>query len=199
MAFLEQMLTQQQGTRAPGEPRPPAISGAPPRPSMPAQTVNPPGIAQAPVGRPPAPPSNAGPLPNIQPGGITPGGFGPTPFVGEKSKPAGSPPKSKSEVWPDLTGPAQPMMLQLGRVPSPAERASMGGFQVMTPYGEVLQDGSLVPSAEGAARYQQAMVAARQAFGPHPWSNDPMAPPPPARIGGSMFNPLSGAWSRHQG
>lgn len=218
MAFLEQMKRQV------GEPRQPEVPGAPPRPSMPAQNVNPPAPATGIVGR----PSLSGPtfatgfaggtgqpLP-IQPGAASApqrpsmpatgsaGGMGPT---GGMKAAGGGTSGAKSELWPNISagpGEATPTavkpVFQIGHVPTATELATMpDGFQIMTPYGEVQKDGSLIPSPEGAVKYQQAIVQARKQFGPHPWADDPQAPPPPVRLGRSMINPFTGQWTQAKG
>lgn len=206
-----------------GEPQQPAVPGASPRPSMPAQVVNPPAAAARPIGRPsstfaggvgPSLPVSPGAAASTQPGGSTgakgehwpdltggikPGGFSPSGTVQAKRPPmpTGGPGVSMTQAPGEQVGTAAQPVFQIGHVPSPAELTTLPpGFRVMTPYGEVFPDGKLVPSPEGAVKYQQAVVAARAKFGPHPWANDPQAPPPPVRLGGAMINPFTGQWSR---
>lgn len=188
MAFFEHI----QG-RQPGEPRPPAVPGGSQRPSMPAPIMNPPAVNSAPAGRPPMPPA----LPNITPGGFSPGGM----VMPKGGGSFGAPNQgSKGEIWPDLRGGGmQEQVMQLGHLPTPQERASMPGFRLMTPYGEVRPDGSVVPSPQGAQQYQQAIVKAQKDFGSYPLSDMPGVPPPPIRLGGSWINPFSGTWGRAGG
>ena len=81
------------------------------------------------------------------------------------------------------------------RVPSMAELQDVPpGVKIRTPYGEVGRDGSLSLSPEGEVKYKEAVVARRKQFGPHPFADDPNAPPTPARLGRHMFNPFSGQW-----
>ena len=83
----------------------------------------------------------------------------------------------------------------MDRVPTSYELASLPpGTTVTTPYGSIGADGKLVPNAQTQARYQQAIVQRRKQFGPHPFANDPNAPPAPVELGKPSFNPFTGQW-----
>jgi hypothetical protein len=70
------------------------------------------------------------------------------------------------------------------------------GTNIMTPYGPMDRSGNIQFTPEGEVKYKEAVVKRRKDFGPHPWAGDPNAPQPPARMGGWMLNPFTGAWRR---
>lgn len=191
--------------RQPGQPRMPEAPGLPATPGQPAAFPVPPAPAAGPVGRPEAPPGAAftgqsapRPLP-LAPGGTQAGVVAPAMPGGQTQPQQTGTPAGPPVGGAAATQPVQPTF-QFDRIPSAEERAMLGaGSKIITPYGEVTSDGKLIPSPEGAALFQQAVVHARSKFGLHPWTNDPNAPPPPARVGGHMFNPFNGQWTRFMG
>lgn len=205
MAFLENL-----SARQPGQPRQPEVPGAAPRPSVPNTSVTPPAAATSgPIGRPPSnqPPfagrasaslplsQAAGPAAPSMPSaaGTSPQkpsmpqqqAVAPTPGV------APTPPPQ-----PQIGTPGPAPTLQLDRVPSRSELMGMPpGTQVQTPYGTMDSTGKLNLSPEGQAKYKEAVVQRRKAFGPHPFANMPGAPEMPINLGKPAFNPFSGRWS----
>lgn len=176
-------------TQRPSSPSPSQVRGAPPMPARSNTFVNPPAAATAPVGRPPSPPSPS------------PGGAGRTlPTTGVASPAAPSPSagsargRTAAPQAEQAPGVGMPVF-QLDHMPTRSELATLPeGMQISTPYGQVTRDGQLLPSPEGAQLYQQAVVRARQDFGPHPFAGDPNAPPPPIRLGRAWINPFTGRW-----
>jgi hypothetical protein len=194
--------------RQPGQPVPSQVGGAPMRPSMPNTFANPPAPASSPVGRPAATPSFAGgpglPLPLSRPTSPPARPGMPVPPVPAYKQRAVEPRVGpRAGVRPDdwETQPPHiavtPPVYQLDHVPSSSELAGLPpGANIQTPYGSVDHTGKLTLSAEGQAKYQQAVVQRRKSYGPHPWAGDPAAPPPPITLGKPSFNPFSGQWSR---
>ena len=196
MAFLEDTLRQT------GQPRAPAVPGAGLSPGQPAKVMNLPAVASSPVGRPsntaPSLPGGAGaalPLSKARPTLPT----SPAGRPARPSLPAGSfkSPLTGRQVLTPTAVPAPVPTLQLGRIPSRSEMMDMPpGAKIMTPYGEMGQDGTVTATPESQQAYQQAVVKKQKDFGPHPFAGDPNAPQPPARLGKPAFNPFSGTWSR---
>lgn len=207
MAFFEDLMARTAGGG--GMPQQPEVAGGPPVPGQKQPFPNPPAAASGPAGRPsslPSPfPGGAGaPLP------LSPGAAGPAAGSGSAQgfrppMPGQREPKSERERGQQTFGAApgmglpapQPAVFQMDRVPTPEEMAEMPqGVSIQTPFGTMTKEGGLVLSPEGAMKYQQAIVAGRKKFGPHPWADDPTAPAPPVRLGGAMINPFTGQWSR---
>lgn len=184
-------------SRTAGQPRQPSVAGAPPTPSMPNTTVTSPAPASAPIGRPQTPSfSGAGgaALP-VASGAARP----PLPGAQIRTAPPvqaqGGRSGNQQGAEQQQAQPVQPTVA-MSRVPTRAELATLPpGTIVTTPYGEMTQDGNLIPSPEGMAAYQQAIVSKRQKFGPHPFTHDPSAPPPPIKLGRPSFNPFTGTWT----
>lgn len=197
----------------------PKVAGGPPLPPKTQPNVNPLSPATAPQGRPPSPPSgtfsgSTGASLPIAPAGTGAAGAGaarsfpnarpPMPNANMRQPGAPAPPPSPTTgatgggptVQTSTT--ATPMAYELDHIPDATERASLPpGATVRTPYGPMNADGTITPSPETAVQYQNAVVQARRAFGPHPWASDPGAPPPPVRLGGHSINPFTGQWKRH--
>lgn len=209
MATFDDLLNRNGGNGSPtGVPNQPKVPGGPPTPSQPPAFVNPVGVQTGPNGRPPLPPGGTGaslPLAQGANGGVAQTGQQQKtgqqtrpPMPGQPSAPA--PPNQNVGAGIQTSTTATPLVMALDHVPDAVERASMPpGAQIQTPYGSVDAQGNLIPSPEGAAKYQQAVVSARRSFGPHPWADDPQAPPPPVKLGRKNFNPFTGQWTKGSG
>lgn len=91
---------------------------------------------------------------------------------------------------------AQPVMM-LNRLPSRSEFVGFPpGVTVRTPYGDLDHEGNLAMSAEFEQKQKEAMVRARQKFGPHPWAGMAGAPEMEMKLGASYFNPFTGKFGR---
>lgn len=191
MAMLEDLLN-----RKPGDPVPSQVPGAPPLPSSPGG-LNPPAMSATPVGRPPLPPQPTFggqpgaklPLSGAQPQ-AKPVGPSPTPKPAAQAQPAQAP----------APAPSLAPTYQMGTPPSRGSLATLkqlhpGGFTVALPYGTMNPDGTITVNPGGEPAYQAAVLKRKQEFGPHPWANDPNAPPPPAELGKPAINPFTGQWS----
>jgi len=200
MAYFDRLVS-----RDVGQPKAPAVPGGPPRPSLPAQVKNPPGVATAPVGRPSSgPPAFGGAagtrLPSVQPPAApavptTPGPAA-RPAMPRPAAPAAAPAASPTTPPAALPG-AGSMAVNFDRVPSAYEISQAPeGTAINTPYGPIDRSGNIQFTPEGEQKYKEAVVSRRKDFGPHPWAADPAAPPPPARMGGSMINPFTGVWTK---
>ncbi len=190
MAFFDNLV------RDAGQPREPRAPGLPPTPSVPNnRVVSPAPATSGPIGRPPAPPSAGPALPLA-------GAATPRPAMPQQSQPTPRPQApanmATAPMAPTPTG--QPSMgstpvFSMERVPTAAERAELPqGVQIQTPFGMVDNQGNLTPSPEGAAKYQEAVVAKRRKFGPHPFAGDAGAPQPPVELGRRSINPFTGQW-----
>lgn len=169
---------------APGPPQPttqmaPATGAAqPPSPPPPAPATAPTAVAQPPAA--PSPLQAPQTQPQAQPaapGAPTPGG--PQPSPGMAVAPAATP---------------------VSKLPGPGDLDSLPpGGAMVHPMGTFTRgsDGSasLTLSAQGQQAYRNATVKAIQAFGAHPWANDPNAPKPPVQLGASNYNPITGQWT----
>ena len=196
-----------------GVPNQPKVPGGPPTPSQPPAFVNPASAATAPNGRPPGPPpmpaggygsalpiaagANGGQAQAGQTGGVRQQGRPPLPGQNQPAAPAPPGQADATGAGIQTATTATPLVYALDHVPDAVERANMPpGAQIQTPYGSVDSQGNLIPSPEGAAKYQQAIVSARRSFGPHPWADDPQAPPPPVKLGRKNFNAFTGQWTK---
>lgn len=93
-------------------------------------------------------------------------------------------------------GQARPS-LRLNRMPKPGEMLGMPpGIQVETPYGLLDDEGNIQKSPEYEQKHKEAIVRARQKFGPHPWNGMAGAPEPNIEIGKSHFNPFTNRMGR---
>lgn len=209
MATFDDLLARNGGGNGSptGAPNQPKVPGGGPTPSTPPSFVNPTGVANGPVGRPPLPAGGTGSALPITPGAAA---GQPAQAQGQSRQSTQRPPQPGGTAaptppnMPGGTGPgiqtsttATPLVMALDHVPDAAERAGMmPGTQIQTPYGSVDSQGNLIPSPEGAQKYQQAVVTARRSFGPHPWADDPQAPPAPVKLGRKNFNPFLGTWSK---
>jgi hypothetical protein len=91
---------------------------------------------------------------------------------------------------------ATPVLL-MNRLPGPGEMAGLPpGVQVRTPYGDLDQDGNIVKSPEYEQKQKEAIVRARQKFGPHPWNGMAGAPEPSIELGKGYFNPFTNQFGR---
>jgi hypothetical protein len=88
-------------------------------------------------------------------------------------------------------------VLLLNRVPDPGEMYGMPpGITIRTPYGDLDQDGNIVKSPEYEQKHKEAIVRARQQFGPHPWNGMSGAPEMDMGVGKSFFNPFTKGFGR---
>ena len=164
--------------RQPGSPQMPKVAGGSPVPSRPSAPA-PPGLNAAMPGRKPdnPPPMEAG-------GGI------PTPPKMNTEQQATNDAQQKN------VDQARPVMM-LNRLPKPGEMAGLPpGLQVRTPYGDLDEEGNLVKSPEYEQKQKEAIVRARQRFGPHPWNGMAGAPEPNVELGRSYFNPFTNSFGR---
>lgn len=158
--------------RKPGTPATPMVPGGPPTAPGPMAPA-PPGVNSAPPGRSPGlPPPMGGPeVPE------------PKTTTTEATAQAGEQQKQ--------TQPARPSLM-LNRIPSPGEMMGLPpGVQVQTPYGMLDDEGNLIKSPEYEQKNKEAIVRARQKFGPHPWNGMAGAPEPNIELGRSYFNPFT--------
>ena len=193
--FMDSRLQSLFGPRDPGTPTSAGKPGLQPGgPAFPA----PPAVNAAPPGRPATSP---GPSPvtfPAPPGAVEPPWVPPY-FVGPPVS-AGGP---KAQVIDRAPQPAAqvidrgPQAQVIDRIPQPVGPPPPG-TPIPSPLGTTVQDAggtsSTTLSPEGQAKYQQAIVDKRKAFGPLPklFSTVPGLPPPPIELGKPFFNPFSG-------
>ena len=164
--------------RSAGSPATPLVPGAGPS-AAPTGQPNPPGVNSAPPGRSPGlPPPMGGP--------------------GEVSEPKTTQTEKTAQdsEQQKQTQPARPSM-RLNRMPKPGEMLGIPpGIDIETPYGMLDQEGGLVKSPEYEQKHKEAIVRARQKFGPHPWNGMAGAPEPTIELGKSHFNPFTNQMGR---
>lgn len=183
----EDVVGQFAGRQA-GSPATPTVPGG--SPTNPQQGFpNPPGLNSAMPGRKPD---------NPAPGGGAPGMPLPPPAV-EPSKPQGREASKEQAANLELqknTEQAAKVLL-LNRMPQPGEMLGLPpGIQIRTPYGDLDPEGNIVKSPEYEQKQKEAIVRARQKFGPHPWNGMAGAPEPKIEIGRSHFNPFTNNFGR---
>ena len=98
-----------------------------------------------------------------------------------------------------VPGSSVPGMTQIPHVPNPQEIATLHPGSYETPIGTLvkLPDGTshVVLNQQGQSLYRQRFAESVNAFGQHPFANDPNAPPPPVNPNGPAYNPFSGQWA----
>jgi hypothetical protein len=163
--------------RSPGTPAAPMVPGGSPTAPGPMAPA-PPGVNSAPPGRSPGmPPPMGGPQ-------ITE----PKTTQTEATAENGEQQKNTQQARPSL---------RLNRMPLPGEMLGMPpGIQVETPYGLLDDEGNIQKSPEYEQKHKEAIVRARQKFGPHPWNGMAGAPEPNIELGKSHFNPFTNQMGR---
>ena len=154
----------------------------------------------APQGRPNPPGLNSG-MPGRKPDDPAPMGAPPMPLqqTAQVSPPAGreaTPEQAGNLESQKNTEQARPVML-LNRIPKPGEMFGLPpGIQVRTPYGDLDEEGNIIKSPEYEQKHKEAIVRARQKFGPHPWNGMAGAPELDVQLGKSFFNPFTRNFGR---
>lgn len=178
----EDVIGQFAGRQA-GSPTTPAVPGGSPTASQPPQMANPPGLNSAMPGRKPDTPPPMGVMPQV-------------PQVSPPQGREATPEQASNLDQQKNTEPARPVLM-LNRLPAPGEMYGMPpGMQVRTPYGDLDPEGNVVKSPEYEQKHKEAIVRARQKFGPHPWNGMAGAPEPEIALGKSFFNPFTRNFGR---
>jgi hypothetical protein len=180
----EDVIGQFAGRQA-GSPTTPSVPGGSPTASQPPGSPNPPGLNSAMPGRKPDTPPPMGGMPIPQQANV--------------SQPTGREATQEQSANLDQqknTEQARPTLL-LNRIPAPGEMYGMPpGIQVRTPYGDLDEEGNIAKSPEYEQKHKEAIVRARQKFGPHPWNGMAGAPEPEIALGKSFFNPFTRNFGR---
>lgn len=184
----EDVVGQFAGRQA-GSPATPAVPGGPP--TNPQQgSPNPPGLNAGMPGRKPDDPAAGGGMPGMP--------MPPPPFkVNAPTEGREATPKQAENLESQKnTEQARPTLL-LNRMPAAGEMFGMPpGVQVRTPYGDLDEEGNIVKSPEYEQKHKEAIVRARQKFGPHPWNGMAGAPELDIQVGKSFFNPFTKGFGR---
>lgn len=98
-----------------------------------------------------------------------------------------------------VPGTGVPGAAVLPAMPQPHEVDQLAPGSYETPLGTLVKgpDGiaKVVLNQAGQEQYRQRFAESVQAFGSHPFSGDPNAPPPPVTPGGVSYNPFLGRFS----
>ncbi len=177
----EDVIGQFAGRQA-GSPAPSPVPGGSPVPSSP-------GI--------PGPPGLNSGMPGRKPDNPTPTGL--PPMQAQVNPPQGDPVSeegaSNMEGQKNVNS-GQPVLM-LNRIPTAADLLDMPpGVQVRTPYGDLDPEGNIMKSPAYEQKHKEAIVRARQKFGPHPWAGMAGAPEPQIDLGKHHFNPFTNQFGR---
>ncbi len=182
----EDVIGQFAGRQA-GSPAPSPTPGGSPVTSTPGPQ-GPPGLNSAMPGRKPD---------NPAPNGLTTPPMAPPPFqVSEpQSDPVTEDGAADMESQKNVGGAAPVMMMN--RMPTSSDLLDIPpGVTVRTPYGDLDQEGNIVKTPEYEQKHKEAIVRARQKFGPHPWAGMAGVPEPTIELGKGHFNPFTNQFGR---